>query len=201
MKAIKSTIGTSHPLVSPEDLAVIFYKIPDLHSIHCQFLNGLKRLDPKYRPEREDDDGPVLSVGDLFKNLASRLGAYSAFLKNYTRALETVNKCSVENNQFSEITRAIKLKSMKGQSVTLEDLLHKPVARVQKNALVLHDLLKYCLDSSPEYASLCTALRMSQCFLNDLNIAATEQMFPVSIMVLSPFLSDFSLRFLFLIFF
>lgn len=184
MKAIKSTIGTSHPLVSPEDLAVIFYKIPDLHSIHCQFLNGLKRLDPKHRPESEDD-GPVVSVGDLFKNLASRLGAYSAFLKNYTRALETVNKCSMENNQFSEITRAIKLKSMKGQSVTLEDLLHKPVARVQKNALVLHDLLKYCLDSSPEYASLSTALRMSQSFLNDLNIAATEQMFPVSIRILS----------------
>ena len=181
MKAIKSTVGTSHPLVSPEDLSVIFYKIPDLHSIHCQFLNGLKRLDPKYLPENGDDDSPVISVGELFKNLASRLGAYSAFLKNYTRALETVTKCSVENNQFSEITRAIKLKSMKGQSVTLEDLLHKPVARVQKNALVLHDLLKYCPESSPEYASLCTALRMSQCFLNDLNIAATEQMFPVSI--------------------
>lgn len=181
MKAIKSTVGTSHPLVSPEDLAVIFYKIPDLHSIHCQFLNGLKRLDPKYHPESGDDDSPVLSVGELFKNLASRLGAYSAFLKNYTRALETVNKCSAENNQFSEITRAIKLKSMKGQSVTLEDLLHKPVARVQKNALVLHDLLKYCHESSSEYASLCTALRMSQCFLNDLNIAATEQMFPVSL--------------------
>lgn len=187
MKAIKSTVGTSHPLVSPEDLAVIFYKIPDLHSIHCQFLNGLKRLDPKCRVEGEDDDGAVVSVGDLFKNLATRLGAYSAFLKNYTRALETVNKCSLENNQFSEITRAIKLKSMKGQSVTLEDLLHKPVARVQKNALVLHDLLKYCPHPSPEHAALSTALRMSQSFLNDLNIAATEQMFPVSIMILPPF--------------
>lgn len=192
MKAIKSTIGTSHPLVSPEDLAVIFYKISDLHSIHCQFLNGLKRLDPNL--ENDDDDSPAFSVGELFKNLASRLGAYSAFLKNYTRALETVTKCSAENNQFSEITRAIKLKSMKGQSVTLEDLLHKPVARVQKNALVLHDLLKYCPESSPEYASLCTALRMTQCFLNDLNIAATEQMFPVSTLPLFPNPSFFQVQ-------
>ena len=109
MKAIKSTIGTSHPLVSPEDLAVMFYKIPDLHTIHCSFLDGLKRLtamsntaDSSRSHLNEDDTN---SLGDLFKNLASRLGAYSAYLKNYSRALETVQKCSAGNNQFSEITR------------------------------------------------------------------------------------------------
>ncbi len=61
----------------------------------------------------------------------------------------------------------------------VSDLLHKPVARVQKNALVLHDLLKYTNEELTEYKSLKTALKMTQCFLNDLNIAATEQMFPV----------------------
>ena len=60
------------------------------------------------------------------------------------------------------------------------ELLHKPVARVQKNALILHDLLKYSRKGSHEYKSLRTALKMTQCFLNELNIAATEQMFPVS---------------------
>ena len=139
------------------------------------------------------------SIGDLFKVLASRLGAYSAFLKNYSKALETVHKCSSTNNQFSEITRvcnssprewhlikicfhfqSIKISSLKGQSTTLDELLHKPVARVQKNALVLHDLLKYTNEDLDDYKSLKTALKMTQCFLNDLNIAATEQMFPVS---------------------
>lgn len=126
MKAIKSTIGTNHPLVSPEDLSVMFYKIPDLHAIHAQFVDGLKKLQsqdnkvPSPSPsspasasstvaktsspsERIYEDIP--SLGDLFKSLASRLGAYSAYLKNYSRALETVQKCSSENNQFSEITR------------------------------------------------------------------------------------------------
>ena len=109
MKAIKSTIGTSHPLLSPEDLAVMFYKIPDLHSIHCSFLDGLKKLSvasnsvDTNRSHLNEDENP--SLGDLFKNLASRLGAYSSYLKNYSRALETVQKCSAENNQFSEITR------------------------------------------------------------------------------------------------
>ena len=110
MKAIKSTIGTTHPLVSPEDLSVIFYKIPDLHSIHTQFVEGLKKLQSQDDPssktsssERIYEETP--SLGDLFKSLASRLGAYSAYLKNYSRALETVQKCSSESSQFSEITR------------------------------------------------------------------------------------------------
>ena len=58
--------------------------------------------------------------------------------------------------------------------------MHKPVARVQKNALVLHDLLKYTSEDNAEYKSLSSALKMTQCFLNDLNIAATQEMFPVS---------------------
>lgn len=198
MKAIKSTIGTTHPLVSAEDVSIIFYKIPELHSIHCQFLVGLKKLQgidgskmietglssSRERLYEVDDDSPPPTLGDLFKTLASRLGAYSAFLKNYSRALETVAKCSGESSQFADITRAIKLKSIKGNCpssfVTLEELLHKPVARVQKNALVLHDLLKCTTPGSQDFKDLSVALQMTQNFLNDLNIAATEQMFPVS---------------------
>lgn len=100
MKALKSTIGTTHPLLSSEDLTTIFYKIPELYTIHCSFLDGMKKLSSNRSAEDQ-----VPGIGDLFKVLASRLGAYNAFLKNYSRALETVQKCSNENNQFSEITR------------------------------------------------------------------------------------------------
>ncbi|RWS31431.1 active breakpoint cluster region-related protein-like protein [Leptotrombidium deliense] len=174
-KALKSTTETSHPLCTSEDLEIIFFKINDLYNIHNTFLEGCRRLSTVTDTSRASDD-PTL--GDLFKVLASRLGAYSAYLKNYSHALESVHKCCVANNQFSEITRAIKLKSMKGQTTTLEELLHKPVARVQKNALVLHDLLKYTKENDEEYKAVKTALKMTQCFLNELNIAATEQMFP-----------------------
>ncbi|RWS02447.1 active breakpoint cluster region-related protein-like protein, partial [Dinothrombium tinctorium] len=176
-KALKSTTETTHPLVSAEDLEIIFYKINDLYNIHSTFLEGTRRLLSSNNCGDNSNNEPTL--GDLFKILASRLGAYSSYLKNYSHALETVHKCCVANNQFCEITRAIKLKSMKGQTTSLEDLLHKPVARVQKNALVLHDLLKYTKENQAEYKAVKTALKMTQCFLNELNIAATEQMFPV----------------------
>ncbi|XP_054154241.1 active breakpoint cluster region-related protein-like [Oppia nitens] len=194
MKAMKSTLGTTHPLLTSEDLTTIFYKIPELHTIHNHFLEGLKKVMSKIGVNTNgchpNPTGAAVgsngqkttmtaNVGELFKVLASRLGAYSAFLKNYSKAIETIHNCSATNNQFSEITRSIKIMAMKGQSISLEELLHKPVARVQKNALVLHDLLKYSDHQIDEYRALKSALKMTQCFLNDLNIAATEQMFPV----------------------
>lgn len=171
MKALKATIGTSQPLLSLEDFNTVFFRIPELHNIHLTFLQGLKAY-------IENQDGKQ-AVGEHFKVLASKLGVYAAFLQNYSKAIETVKKCSIENVKFAEIIKSIKLKYMKGQATTLEDLLHKPVARVQKNALVLHDLLRYTPQSCPDQKTLKLALKMTQCFLNDLNFTATDNMFPV----------------------
>lgn len=64
--------------------------------------------------------------------------------------------------------------------IILLDLLHKPVARLQKNALVLHDLLKY-VDSRNEEEQylLKEALKMTQAFLNELNLDVAKKLFPV----------------------
>ncbi|GAB6030324.1 hypothetical protein CHUAL_005992 [Chamberlinius hualienensis] len=170
MKALRSTLDTSQPVIPREDLNVIFYKIPELHSLHSSFLEGIKSTVVQ-------GDGRLL-IGDHFKQLASRLGVYAAYLQNYSHAIDTVRKCSAEHPKFGDVTKSIKLQALKGQTVSLEDLLHKPVARVQKNALVLHDLLKYTSEYNPDYKSLQTALRMTQCFLNEFNMSATESMFP-----------------------
>ena len=46
MKAINATLKTSQPVISQEDFDTIFYKIPDLYTLHQEFLEELrKRLD------------------------------------------------------------------------------------------------------------------------------------------------------------
>nr|CAD7392837.1 unnamed protein product [Timema cristinae] len=87
--------------------------------------------------------------------------------------------CSANSHQFADITRDIRLKSLAGQTLSLEDLLHKPVARVQKNALVLHDLLKFTPDSHPDHQTLTEALKMTQHFLDEFNMIQTKTMFPM----------------------
>lgn len=170
MKAIQATIGTSQPIVTEVELKTIFYKIPELYSLHVNFLEGLKRYMQHWDTK----------IGDSFKTIAVNLPLYGAFLANYGRALDTVHKCSATNLQFNEITRNITCKQLSGQPISLEDLLHKPVARVQKNALVLHDLLKYTPKSHPDYNSLLEALQLTRKFLDQFNIIQTKSMFPVS---------------------
>lgn len=180
-KALKSSTESTKPLLKPEQLECIFFQIPELFEMHKLFIVGVQELshssgDNNSTAIKIKTNTPTL--GDLFKNLASQLDVYSKYLRNYSNALDTLSVCCQNNEQFNDIAMSVKLKSQK-ITTTLQELLHKPVARVQKNALVLHDLLKYTAQHSEEYKSLQTALQMTQCFLNDLNIAATEQLFPV----------------------
>lgn len=94
--------------------------------------------------------------------------------------MDTVRKCCETNSQFSSITKNITCKHLSRQPINLEDILHKPVARVQKNALVLHDLLKCLSNSHPDHQSLSEALQLTQNFLDQFNMIQTKSMFPVS---------------------
>lgn len=93
--------------------------------------------------------------------------------------MDTVRKCSETNSQFNNITKNITCKDLSKQPINLEDILHKPVARVQKNALVLHDLLDCVPSTHPDHNSLSEALQLTQNFLDQFNMIQTKSMFPV----------------------
>lgn len=59
MKAIQATIGTSQPIVTEGELKTIFYKIPELYSLHVNFLEGLKRYTQHWDTR----------IGDSFKTM------------------------------------------------------------------------------------------------------------------------------------
>lgn len=132
MKAMKVTLSTDQPFIPKEDFEVIFYKVPELHDLHLAFHDSLKKLVERYNGE---------SVCHPFKMLASRSKIYVAYLNNYQRALESLHRCTEAYASFADLTRSIKLRSVKGQrqgqSLSLEDLLHKPVGRIQKQCLCL----------------------------------------------------------------
>lgn len=73
-----------------------------------------------------------------------------------------INGISFSSSQLIPSWLALRHSITKLRTMSLVELLHKPVARVQKNALVLHDLLKYTPESHQEYKSLKTALKMTQ---------------------------------------
>ncbi|KAL7031589.1 hypothetical protein ACKWTF_007067 [Chironomus riparius] len=165
MKAIRATLTTSQPVILDEDFQTVFFKIEELNTLHSKFL-----FDLKAKPKPDSD----IQIGDLFKSLADNIQVYCAFLHNYGRAVDTVKKCSLSNPQFKEIVSNIILNSTNEQSLTLEDLLHKPVARVQKNALVLQDLLQHTPESHPDYQPLRQAHKITRNFLSEFNVIQTK---------------------------
>ena len=103
--------------------------------MHLAFHESLKKLVDRW------DHGGRENVCHPFKMLASRTKIYVAFLNNYQKALEALHRCTEAYPPFADLTRSIKLRSVKGQrqgqSLSLEDLLHKPVGRIQKHCLCL----------------------------------------------------------------
>ncbi|XP_055586270.1 active breakpoint cluster region-related protein isoform X2 [Uranotaenia lowii] len=171
MKAIGATLTTSQPVISEEDFQTIFFKIEELHEVHSEFLNELNQ-------KQQLPDGEELCVGEVFRQLASQINLYGAFLHNYGRAIDTVKKCSTHSQQFKEIVSNIVFKNQNESSLSLEELLHKPVARVQKNALVLEDLLNQTPEHHPDYNPLRQASKSIRNFLSEFNVVQTKSMFP-----------------------
>nr|CAA21413.1 EG:23E12.2 [Drosophila melanogaster] len=161
-KAIHATLTTSQPVIREEEENTIFFKIDELYDLHTGFLSDLKTI-------VSHEGGDVL-IGEPFRRLAEMFDLYSAFLHNYKNAIETVKKCSANNPQFKKIVSTIVLNLQTEQSLTLEDLLHKPVARVQINALVFNDLLRETPNAHPDHQPLRQAQKIIQMFLNQFNV-------------------------------
>uniref|UniRef100_A0A8C1HAF7 Uncharacterized protein n=1 Tax=Cyprinus carpio carpio TaxID=630221 RepID=A0A8C1HAF7_CYPCA len=172
MKPLKAAATTSQPMLTLQQIETIFFKVPELHEIHKDFYDGLLPRVQQWSHRQ--------CVGDLFQKLASQLGVYRAFVDNYKVAVETAEKCCQANSQFAEISENLKVKSAKegkdqNTKNSLESLLYKPVDRVTRSTLVLHDLLKHTPSSHPDHPLLQDALRISQNFLSSINEEITPR--------------------------
>ncbi|XP_078409887.1 breakpoint cluster region protein isoform X1 [Cetorhinus maximus] len=172
MKPLKAAATTSQPVLTNQQIETIFFKVPELYEIHKEFYDGLFPRVQQWSHHQ--------CVGDLFQKLASQLGVYRAFVDNYEVAVETAEKCCQANTQFSEISENLKVRStkdLKDQNTknSLEALLYKPVDRVTRSTLVLHDLLKHTPASHPDHPLLQDALRISQNFLSSINEEITPR--------------------------
>uniref|UniRef100_A0A3Q1BUP3 Active breakpoint cluster region-related protein n=1 Tax=Amphiprion ocellaris TaxID=80972 RepID=A0A3Q1BUP3_AMPOC len=162
MRPLKATATTSQPVLTIQQIETIFYKIQDIFEIHKEFYDALL-------PSIQQWDEKV-TVGHLFQKLASQLGVYKAFVDNYKVALETAEKCSQANIQFQKISEVNSFSMIQSRPLfSPTALLYKPIDRVTRSTLVLHDLLKHTPKDHPDFPLLQDALRISQNFLSSIN--------------------------------
>lgn len=172
MKPLKATISTSMPVMSSQDFNILFYRVPELHSLHAKFYEGLTL--------RLKDWNADTQIGDLFQNLLSRLNFYEDYVNNYKKAQHTAEKCAKENKQFADIIESLKVQSRKkekkedSESISLIEILYKPAERVMRNTLVLQDILKHTPHRHPDYHTLRQVLKQAQHFLNRINASSSS---------------------------
>uniref|UniRef100_A0A667ZRE2 BCR activator of RhoGEF and GTPase n=1 Tax=Myripristis murdjan TaxID=586833 RepID=A0A667ZRE2_9TELE len=177
MKPLKAAATTSQPVLTVAQIETIFFKVPELYEMHKEFYDGLLPRVQQWSHHQR--------VGDLFQKQASQLGVYRAFVDNYELAVETAEKCCQANTQFAEISevnggggggeRSVKAALISVLLCFFIALLYKPVDRVTRSTLVLHDLLKHTPSSHPDHPLLQDALRISQNFLSSINEETTPR--------------------------
>lgn len=188
MKALKASAGTSQPVLSTEQVQTVFYQVPELRDLHRQFYTSLQtKLHPDNMMDQGSqqslgrDEGPVmqhyqgehhLSVGDVFLKFVNQLGVYRGFIDNYENAVKIVQKCMLSDQRFRILAESM-MSSKSSDNVktkyTFEALLYKPLDRVMKTTLVLHDLWKHTPPEHPDSITLQEALRLSSSFMSGVN--------------------------------
>uniref|UniRef100_A0A8C9W031 Si:dkey-33c9.6 n=1 Tax=Scleropages formosus TaxID=113540 RepID=A0A8C9W031_SCLFO len=178
MKALKASASTSQPVLSSQQVETLFYQVPELRDLHRDFYSRLRDrlgLRSDLQPDQDKPQGQGAThppVGDLFLKMVSQLGVYRGFIDNYESAVDIVRTCTQAEPRFR--TLAESMMSSKGPDnsrteYTLEALLYKPLDRVTKTTLVLHDLLKHTPLNHPDHSLLQEALRISSSFLSGVN--------------------------------
>nr|KAG5690938.1 hypothetical protein BaRGS_034324 [Batillaria attramentaria] len=153
-RTLEASCKTSQPVISEDNIKAIFSNLQEVYQIHTDFVKSLQGKVDKWSHDQ--------TVGEVFKELVFMFPKFGEYARNYQNAVATIHECSAENTRFEELAQQIVLTSTTREVTSLEDALFKPVQRLQRNTLVLHDLIKHTPEDHPDYQELQRALNLSQ---------------------------------------
>ncbi|KAL8613154.1 hypothetical protein ACOMHN_042963 [Nucella lapillus] len=164
-RTLEASCKTSQPVICSEDIKAIFSNLQKLQEVHKEFVERLQ--------EKVDHWTPEQTAGDIFKWLVVMFPLSGDYAENYPTAVATIHRCCQESHRFQELAEQIVMTSTLGQRErpSLEGALFKPVQRMQRNSLVLFDLIKHTPEDHADYKVLQKALSLSQLNLENFGTA------------------------------
>jgi len=149
----------------PTELNAIYNCIQKLFAAHKEFLNELGARVQNWSAEQ--------AIGDIVKIMAVHEYAIAPdYLRNYQRAAAAISRCRQENINFDTIVKA---QQTSADQSSIEEMLHKPVVRFERNTLVLHDLIKYTPTGHVDYDQLQKTLKLARRFLDNLETPEVDK--------------------------
>ncbi|XP_053375064.1 breakpoint cluster region protein-like isoform X2 [Mercenaria mercenaria] len=152
LQSVSMSQGSQANIMSLEDITTIFYKMDDFFQIHKEFVEELTA--------KVKDWSDLQRIAEAVKRLVVYFKIYEEYVNNYPKAVETIRK--YQKNEETRHLLEEQLETYKEEALKLEDVLLKPVQRIQTNHLVLHDLIKHTPENHPDYKDLKKALKLSE---------------------------------------
>ncbi|KAL4224066.1 hypothetical protein ACF0H5_017523 [Mactra antiquata] len=145
---------SDHPgVIALEDVTTMFYKMDDFYHIHKEFV---EQLTEKLKNWSDDQ-----TIAEAVKQLVVYFKVYEEYVNNYPIAVETIRKY-MRNEETRHILEEQLEVHYKDSAASLEDVLLRPVQRIQTSHLVLHDLMKHTPEDHPDHRDLAKALKLSE---------------------------------------
>jgi len=140
-----------NPVLTEEEVKLVFSDIQVLHSVSTSFLESLKNCFKTW-------DNKTSLLGKVVKGMTQFFRVYADYVRNYDKAIVFLSTLP-RNSKLSEFfMENVTNKPELGCNLTLSDLLIVPVQRIPRYPLLLKDIIKYTPQSHPDYANLNEAL-------------------------------------------
>ncbi|XP_078695542.1 rho guanine nucleotide exchange factor 10-like isoform X5 [Branchiostoma floridae x Branchiostoma belcheri] len=150
------------PIIEKRKVRTIFYKVREILQCHTMFQIALSGRVAEWDQSEK--------IGDVFVASFSKsmvLDVYSAYVNNFSTAMETVKKACATKPAFLEFLKARQASS--GDRLSLYGLMLKPVQRFPQFILLLQDMLKNTPKGHPDRLSLQLALTQLETLAEKLN--------------------------------
>eukprot|EP00057_Strongylocentrotus_purpuratus_P025687 XP_011680161.1 PREDICTED: rho guanine nucleotide exchange factor 10 isoform X3 [Strongylocentrotus purpuratus] len=158
----KPLLESEPPLLEKEKVKTIFYRVRGIYQCHLMFQIALA--------SRIKEWDNIEQIGDVFVASFSKamvLEVYSAYVNNFTHAMETVKKTASQKPAFREFIESRQQSS--SDRLSLYGLMLKPVQRFPQFICLLQDLLKRTHQGHPDRMPLQLALTKLETLASVLN--------------------------------
>ncbi|XP_074640785.1 active breakpoint cluster region-related protein-like [Tubulanus polymorphus] len=166
-----SLATTTNPVITQEQIKIIFYGIPTLYELHRKFAENLEN-------QLKDWTLQQVVAAPIKELVLFELEIVKSYVKNYHTAVSEVDRLVIENEIFRSIAEEVTVKGDREEKETLRDLLFKPVVRLQRNSLTLKDLLKQTPVNHPDRKELESSMKLIGNFLEEVDVFLPESQSP-----------------------
>lgn len=143
MNPMQAASQAKKPVITPEQVKVIFSIAETLSSYHTMLLEGLERRITQWSNET--------CIGEYIVSMVDFLRCYPQYVNNYDEAIEILTKLE-EKPQFAEFLKKLTNSELKGMKIY--SYLIMPVQRIPRYIMMLDDLAKRTPTDHPDHAPL-----------------------------------------------